>query len=541
MERPEAQGYNRASYRIDREEKAMSDQKNSEYLLRPGRPDDDNRDYLPERIKGSDIVVNENGNNSQPYPERLTEFHEDILGDGRENVWYEYVPESYEPGRKTPLVVSLHGGMMTGWGQAIYTSWTIMAEKHGFIVVFPDASYNRFWQDPFGPWRYDGKESGEETESAPPGVTPSPENIRENRDVNFLLALIERMKEKYTIDAGRIYMQGMSMGNMMTAQFARHFGHLLAGAAGSGACTFLSLLYDEKGNVKNEGGPVAIWQSRPETNNIPENTEFQKYVNRYNKYYWMKINGCAPVPEISIAGENNFAFYRGEKADLVYLDIKNRDHGQSFDDAALIWNYLFSGVRRNEKGQIERIPGGRERRGDAFSLAFAEDCAYAWHNNKLEKLPAKALRWKKLKYHGLDGGVRVRGEYICAPLSFLAKVFGAGYETACGGRAAALSLPDGRRLQFAEGSIGCMIDDDLRSMYCEALFREGELLVPADWFCAYIFNLHVSACDGVLYVTDHFNSLSLYMADILKELLSNGGKFADYEAIGFAGSDKEKK
>ncbi len=45
-------------------------------LLRPGTPDDDNRDYLPERIKGSDIVVNENGNNSQPYPERLKEFNE---------------------------------------------------------------------------------------------------------------------------------------------------------------------------------------------------------------------------------------------------------------------------------------------------------------------------------------------------------------------------------------------------------------------------------------------------------------------------------
>lgn len=36
--------------------------------LRPGTPDDENREYLPEAIKGSDIVVNENGNNSIPYP-----------------------------------------------------------------------------------------------------------------------------------------------------------------------------------------------------------------------------------------------------------------------------------------------------------------------------------------------------------------------------------------------------------------------------------------------------------------------------------------
>lgn len=41
--------------------------------LLPGIPDDDNRDYLPEYLKDSEIVVNENGNNSQVYPKRLEE------------------------------------------------------------------------------------------------------------------------------------------------------------------------------------------------------------------------------------------------------------------------------------------------------------------------------------------------------------------------------------------------------------------------------------------------------------------------------------
>lgn len=61
-------------------------------ILRPGTPDDDNREYLPEKIKGSDIVVNENGNNSQPYPERLKECH-GVIADNIEDEWYEYVPE----------------------------------------------------------------------------------------------------------------------------------------------------------------------------------------------------------------------------------------------------------------------------------------------------------------------------------------------------------------------------------------------------------------------------------------------------------------
>ena len=114
-------------------------------ILRPGTPDDDNREYLPEKIKGSDMVVKETGNNSQPYPERLKECH-GVIADNIEDEWYEYVPESYDPSKKTPLVLSMHGGLMTGWGQAIYTSWTMAADRDGFILVFPNASENRVWQ-----------------------------------------------------------------------------------------------------------------------------------------------------------------------------------------------------------------------------------------------------------------------------------------------------------------------------------------------------------------------------------------------------------
>ncbi len=136
-------------------------------MLRPGTPDDDNREYLPEKIKGTDIVVNENGNNSQPYPERLQEFHGVLTDDGLADEWYVYVPESYDPSKKTPLVLSMHGGMMTGWGQAIYTSWTYVADRDGFIVVFPNANYKRFWQVEWGKWEPDGSDTPGSMEGEP--------------------------------------------------------------------------------------------------------------------------------------------------------------------------------------------------------------------------------------------------------------------------------------------------------------------------------------------------------------------------------------
>lgn len=490
-----------------------------EMYLRPGTPDDDNREYLPEKLKGTDIVVNENGNNSQPYPKNLREFH-GVIADGIEDEWYLYVPDSYNPLQKTPLVMSMHGGMMTGWGQAVYTSWTMAADRDGFIVVFPNASYNRFWQVQWGTWEIDPeKPTPGSMEGEPQGVLSCPEDVAENHDIKLAKGLIELMKKTYYIDEGRIFMQGMSMGNMMTGLFARNFGNLLAGAAGSGAAAFLSLLYNKDGKIINQGGPLAVWQSRPELNAIPPGREIEKKVHKYNRLYWMRINESSLIPEITIQGENNLAFYKGKHADVVYYDIKNRDHGQTFDDAALIWDYFFSGIRREKDGTIVCTQPVRERRGDVFAFSVTPGSSKVWFQNRIQNMHGPALKWQKMKYHGLEGGQKIRGEYVMVPLSFLAEAFGAKLGYAEDNLTAGMTMSDGKKLQFARGSIGCVMDNSLVQMYCEALHRIGELYVSVEWFSEYICNMHVSACEEVVYVTDHSNKLSANMADLIKDLL----------------------
>jgi poly(3-hydroxybutyrate) depolymerase len=491
-------------------------------VLRPGSPDDDNREYLPEEIKGSDIVVNENGNNSQPYPERLIEYTEEILGDGRPDVWCEYVPETYDPSKKTPLVFSMHGGLMTGWGQAIYTSWTLVADREGFICVFPNGSDKRAWKIELT------EESRRDLEAMAKihpefdfGPPLSAERvIDDNRDIRLVFALMDRMKKKYNIDEGRVFMQGMSMGNAITSQFARNFGHLLAGAAGAGGPTSVEILYDQNGNIRNRSGHLAIWQSHPELNGVPgEAAVPEQEITRLNREYWLRINRCNVLPEISIRGENNFAFYQGEKADVVYLDIKNRDHGQTFDDAELVWDYLFSGTKREPDGSIVRMEPICPRTGDRFAVAVAKDCRKAWFHNRVVNMKRPAILWQKLKYHGLYGEFKVRGEYLCVPLSFLAEVFEAEYLPSHDTLSAVLQLKDGRILQFARGSIGCVVDNRVESMLCEALNRDGDLYVPFRWFCQSLFNLHVSECSGVVYATDHDAWLSADMALLISNIL----------------------
>ena len=87
-----------------------------------------------------------------------------------------------------------------------------VADREGFIVVFPDAKTNKAWQ-------VAGHRGG------------SVEIDPNTRDIQLMLRLIEEMAGKYNIDQGRVFMQGMSMGDLMTMQFARAFGEKLAGAA----------------------------------------------------------------------------------------------------------------------------------------------------------------------------------------------------------------------------------------------------------------------------------------------------------------------
>ena len=483
----------------------------------PGEPNDANRDYLPEGIKGTRMVVNENGNNSQVYPARLQEFHGDLVGDGLEDTWFEYVPESYDPSVKTPLVFSMHGGLMTGWGQCIYTGWTLVADREGFIVVFPSARERRFWQIECEPER-----KAELTTPNESGfyMNPFPDDIRENHDANLVLALIRRMKERYNIDEGRLYMQGMSMGNAMTAMMAKYYAHLFAAMAGSGGTSRKTMFFNPDGTVTHRSLPVAAWQTRLELDGPPPFCDevFEEAVV-CNRQYWLTVNGCRPVPEIRLEGEKNLAYYHGEKADYVFCDVKNRDHGQTLDDAEWVWDNLFAAARRLPDGSVrmEKTEGGFAPNG--FSLALAEGAGRAYLNGEIVPLGGTAFVWNKLKYHGLNGGEAVRGSYLMAPAVFLAEAAGGTAEFGDDGASVLISLPDGRSVQAARGIIGVVTENRLRAMDCETVERGGVLYLPAAWFLRMILGRNVSEYGGVLYASECYGELSMHMARLLKDLL----------------------
>ena len=484
--------------------------------LLAGIPDDDNREYLPECLKESEIVVNENGNNSQVYPANLKEMKACLIDD-EEDTWYEYVPDSYDPSKKTPLVFSMHGGIMTGWAQCIYTSWSLVADREGFIVVYPNAHRRRFWQ-------IECERRLFEELSAPneEGIYMHdfPDDISQNNDARMVFELLGIMKKKYNIDEERIYMQGMSLGNSMTAMMARHYGNHFAAMAGSAGPSTIGLLFDEQDNPVNAAGPLTVWQARMEYDQSPPgSTDTVEDVVAKNREYWLRINECDELPRLKIDGENNFAFYRGKKADYVFRDVKNRDHGQTFDEAELVWDYLFSGSKRKTDGTIEYMEPILQREGDPVCFAAAPDCAYAWVHGEKVPMPAESVMWRKLKYHGLQGKAKVRGEYCMIPASFIAEAMGASYGEENG--RGKMRLKDGRTIQIARGCIGCTVDNRVHAMLCEPIERNGMLYISAEWFCKEILNWHVSVCGQVMYAADHYALLSVNMARLIRDLLKS--------------------
>ena len=125
---------------------------------------------------------------------------------GFAHTWYEYIPPQLRGSKeKVPLLLYFHGiGCVPLYG-AEQSGWHDIADRENFIVVYPKPAIEKRWNVWNSP------------------ILPS--------DVDFVLALIEHMKQQYAIDETRIYISGFSMGSMMTNALACSYPDLFAAAA----------------------------------------------------------------------------------------------------------------------------------------------------------------------------------------------------------------------------------------------------------------------------------------------------------------------
>lgn len=122
-----------------------------------------------------------------------------------------HLPPGYDPTRRTPVVVLLHGQGSYGIQQLLYSDYRSLADREGIIVVAPDTAY-----PVFNLWVADGG----------PGASPYSVD-----DVGFIARLLDRMEAHLCVDEDRVFATGISSGAFMASHLACHLPDRIAAVA----------------------------------------------------------------------------------------------------------------------------------------------------------------------------------------------------------------------------------------------------------------------------------------------------------------------
>ncbi len=130
---------------------------------------------------------------------------------GQKERWYLlYVPTAYDNSTPFPLVFNFHGSRSNPIAQLNYSDFKSVAEKKGFMAVFPFGEYNRNLG--LNSWN---------TADDSDGVD----------DVEFVRIIIDDLSKTFSIDSKRIYATGFSGGARMVSKLACELDGILAAVA----------------------------------------------------------------------------------------------------------------------------------------------------------------------------------------------------------------------------------------------------------------------------------------------------------------------
>ena len=260
---------------------------------------------------------------------------------GTEREYKIYVPKDL--GAKRPLLISCHGMNQDAAYQMGMLDIQSVADTAKFVTVFPEG-ISKSW------------------------------DITGNRDINFILAIIDEMVEKYDIDRGRVYLSGFSMGGMFTyhamnkiadriAAFAPISGYPMGGATASP-------------NVR----PIPIIHTHGTNDDVVTFSNVQKNLN-----VWIKHNGCPETAEVTKRYRNAAHITRhvwgpgNDDVEVVLMEMANKGHWISNDNGVKtgdeIWRfcsrYSIEAAGPVEKPQIlpdERFASLEEAEGKTFAI-----------------------------------------------------------------------------------------------------------------------------------------------------------------------------
>lgn len=277
------------------------------------------------------------------------EYHYEEF-DGWMREWYVYIPQSIRqnPEKKVPLVLAMHGYTCTGEIYAGNSGWYDVAEKYGFIVVFPTALHAKV----------DMPEQGLMPDWAP--LNAWNVFLEDDRpdELKFFSFLLDKMIAKYPVDEHRVFATGHSWGSLMTEMLALGLTERFAAVAPCSGAFFggayekmTSLPYAAENGVQL---PIWMFWGMNEEWLIPSEPTHENETG-LTVELWLKRNGKADMIPADWAQRTNTVngrfkdhyFDREGTAPVQFTQVDYMPHATMPEMSFRIWEEFFSKFSRS--------------------------------------------------------------------------------------------------------------------------------------------------------------------------------------------------
>ena len=210
----------------------------------------------------------------------------DLRVNGFRRSYLVHIPKNYDQTKPTPLVVALHGSFDTAKKMARRTEFSELADREGFIVLYPNGITLFGWLQHWNARYCCGKAMKD-------GID----------DLGFVAGLIEQAQAHLNIDPKRIYLVGYSNGGMLAYLFAAEKPEILAAVAILSSTIGIKSSQPERQIVEPKiPVPMIIFHGR-EDEAIPyeggqqigkTGEKGQDYTSvAESALFWVKSNGCS--------------------------------------------------------------------------------------------------------------------------------------------------------------------------------------------------------------------------------------------------------
>lgn len=264
-------------------------------------------------------------------------FHEEEIN-GETRRWITYVPSSYDGSKSVPVVMSIHGYTASAASMVEESRWHEIAEKEGFIVVYPQGMVRdlpMMGNVPCAMWLGGA-------------FTMLAGEMDPMTDAVVLNTILDKTEAAYNVDKSRVYCTGHSNGSMMTFTLAANGASRFAAVAPIGAFSTLEI---------TDKALLPVWAMCGEFDSAatPAMVEGNATVTMLQS--WNAHNGVSEAaPAISEQHGGQWKTMTFENADGVpmvrFTNVLRTAHIYMPEQPQAIWYDFFADFTRGEDGTL---------------------------------------------------------------------------------------------------------------------------------------------------------------------------------------------